>query len=216
MDETPEQLVERLFEFEYSPECGGDAGDHEVCLVPCLGNYFARCLPGRESQDHGDQAAPLKGPTDMGIDTGGVGMTNPHAGGERPKKITASCKFGDHDIKDIPVLNPGGWFGKAWLIEIGGSYTPLFLVVEADSVSDAVDELSDDPTFGPQIHVPDSDFGDHPEDSRRYDGSGRVVDLDHVMIHGRKGCDLPYSIKYHAEGEPAGIDPRHFAAWQYD
>jgi hypothetical protein len=129
-------------------------------------------------------------------------------------KITASCKFGDHDLTGIPVLNPGDWFGKAWLVEVGGSYTPLFLVVETDTVSDAIDELSDDPTFGPQIHVPESDLGDYPEDERRYDGSGRVIDLDHVMIHGREGCDLPMPVLYHAEGEPAGIDPRRFAAWQ--
>ena len=107
-------------------------------------------------------------------------------------KITASCKFNGHDLTDIPVLNPGGWFGKAWLVEIGGSYTPLFLVVEADTISDAIDELSDDPTFGHQIHVPESDLGDYPEDDRHYDGSGRVIDLDHVMVHGREGCDLPY------------------------
>lgn len=39
--EDPQQWLGRLFEFEYCPECGGDAEDHEVCLV--LGNYFARC-----------------------------------------------------------------------------------------------------------------------------------------------------------------------------
>ena len=44
MDETPEEWLERLFEFEFCPECGGDAPDHEVCLVPGIGNYFARCL----------------------------------------------------------------------------------------------------------------------------------------------------------------------------
>lgn len=131
-------------------------------------------------------------------------------------KITASCTFNGHDLADIPVLNPGGWFGKAWLVEIGGSYTPLFLVVEADTLSDAIDELSDDPIYGYLIHVPEEDLGDYPEDDRRYDGSGRVIDLDHVMIHGREGCDLPMPLKYHAEGEPAGIDPRHFAAWQFN
>ena len=47
-------------------------------------------------------------------------------------KVTASCKFNDHDLTDIPVLNPDGWFGKTWLLELGGCYTPLFLVVEAD------------------------------------------------------------------------------------
>jgi hypothetical protein len=131
-------------------------------------------------------------------------------------KITASCKLNGHDLTDIPVINPGGWFGKVWLVEIGGSYTPLFLVVEADTISDVIDELSDHPTFGPQIHVPEGDLGDYPQDDRHYDGSGRVIDLDHVMIHGREGCDLPYLIKYRVEGKPAGIDPRRFAAWQFN
>lgn len=131
-------------------------------------------------------------------------------------KITASCTFNGHALRDIPVLNPGGWFGKAWLIEIGGSYTPLFLVVEADSVSDAIDEFSDNETYGHQIHVPDADLGDYPEDERHYDDSGRVIDLDHVMIHGREGSDLPFPVLYHAEGEAAGIDPRHFATWQFN
>ena len=131
-------------------------------------------------------------------------------------KITASCKFGDHEIQEIPVLNPGDWFGKAWLVEVGGSYTPLFLVVEADTISDAIDELSDNEKYGHQIHVPDSDLGDYPEDDRHYDGSGRVIDLDHLMIHGQERTDLPFPVKYHAEGKPAGIDPRHFAAWQYN
>ena len=118
-------------------------------------------------------------------------------------KITASCKFSDHDLTDIPVLSPDGWFGKTWLLEIGGSYTPLFLVVEADTMSDAIDEFSDNETYGHQIHVRDSDLGDYPEDDRHYDGSGRVIDLEHVMIHGREGSDQPYPVKYHGEGLPA-------------
>ena len=129
-------------------------------------------------------------------------------------KLTATCTLNGHDLTEIHVLNPGGWFGKTWLVEIGGSYTPLFLVVEADTISDAIDELSDDPTFGHQIHVPNCDLGDYPEDDRRYDGSGRVIDLDHVMIHGREGCELPYAVKYHAGAESVGMDPRQFAAWQ--
>ena len=51
------------------------------------------------------------------------------------------------------MLNPDGWFGKTWLIELGGSYTPLFLVVEAFSLTDAIDVLSFDETYGHQIHV---------------------------------------------------------------
>ena len=34
MNESPDEWLERLFEFEYCPECGGDADDHEVCVVP--------------------------------------------------------------------------------------------------------------------------------------------------------------------------------------
>ena len=43
MTVTPEEWLEDLFEFEYCGECGGDAEDHEVCIVPGMGTYFARC-----------------------------------------------------------------------------------------------------------------------------------------------------------------------------
>lgn len=131
--------------------------------------------------------------------------------------ITASCKFADHDLADIPVLSPGGWFGKAWLLELGGSYTPLWLVVEADTICDAIDELSDSDRYGHQIHVLPEDLGDYPENDRHYDGSGRVIDLDWLMIHGRECCDLPYPVTYHGDGLPAeGIDPRAFPDWDAD
>ena len=52
--ETPEDWLADLFEFEYCGECGGDAEDHEVCLVPGIGNFFARCLGPGVSQD-GDE-----------------------------------------------------------------------------------------------------------------------------------------------------------------
>jgi hypothetical protein len=128
--------------------------------------------------------------------------------------ITARCKFHDQALTEIPVINPGGWFGKTWLLELGGSYTPLFLVVEADTVSDAIDELSDNETYGHQIRVPDSDLADYPEDERHYDGSGRVIDLDHLMVHGQERSDMPYPVKYHGDGLPSeGIDPRQFRDW---
>ena len=142
-------------------------------------------------------------------------MTDPHPGGDHSVKITASCTLNGHDLTDIPVINPGGWWGKAWLVEIGGSYTPLWLVVEADSISDAIDELSDDKTFGHQLHVPEGDLGDYPEDDRHYDGSGRVIDLDHVMIYGQERTDVPYPVRYHGEGLPAeGIGPSEYPEWE--
>ena len=132
-------------------------------------------------------------------------------------KITATCKFHDHDLTDIPVVNAGGWFGKTWLLELGGSYTPLFLVVEADTVSDAIDELSDNERFGHQIHVPDSDLSDYPENDRHYDGNGRVIDLDHLLIHGQERSDVPFPVRYHGDELPAeGIDPRQISDWDAD
>jgi hypothetical protein len=125
--------------------------------------------------------------------------------------ITASCELHGHVLTDLPVLNPGGWFGKAWLIELGGSYTPLFMVVEADTVSDAIDELSDNKKYDHQIHVSDDDLGDYPDEDRHFDGSGRVIDLDHLMVHGEERIDLPFPVRYHGEGLPkGGIDPRKY------
>ena len=128
--------------------------------------------------------------------------------------ITASCKFNDHDLTDIPVLNPDGWYGKTWLIELGGTHTPLFLVVEAFSLTDAIDVLSFDETFGHQIHVEACDLAEYPEKDRCYDSSGQVIDTQRVRVDGRASCDPPFVVRYHGNGMPAeGIDPRQFAAW---
>lgn len=125
--------------------------------------------------------------------------------------VTASATLHGHELKDIPVINPGGWFGKAWLIEIGGSYWPLFLIVEADSVSDAIDELADSEKYGYQIIVAESDLDDYPDDSRHYGPSGQVLDLDHLMIHGMERAKLPFPCRYHGEGLPTeGICPTKF------
>ena len=101
--------------------------------------------------------------------------------------ITARGCFNDQELTDIPVFNPGGWFGKAWLLEVGGSYWPLFLVVEAGCVQDAIDELADDGKYRHHIIVPDNDLGDYPEGERHYGHGGQVLDLDQLMIHGREG-----------------------------
>jgi hypothetical protein len=132
-------------------------------------------------------------------------------------KITASCTFHDRDLSDIPVINPDGWFGKTWLLELGGSYSSVYLVVEADSMSDAIDELSDNETYGHLIHVPAEDLGDYSEDSRHYDGHGRVIDLDHLLIHGQERSDVPFKVKYHGNELPAeGIEPRQLPEWDTD
>jgi hypothetical protein len=122
--------------------------------------------------------------------------------------ITAKGTFNGEELTDIPVLNPGDWFGKTWLVEIGGSFTPLFLIVEADNISGAIDELAENEKYGQNIVVADEDLGDYPEDSRHYSGSGQVLDLDHLMIHG-PGC--PSSCRYFGDGLPdEGVVPTEF------
>ena len=125
--------------------------------------------------------------------------------------ITARGEFKGNDLIDIPVLNPGGWFGKTWLLEIGGSYWPLFLVVEADTISDAIDELAEHEKYGHHIVVADEDLDDYPEDDRHYSGTGQVLDLDHLMIHGAEGADCPFPCRYFGDGLPdEGIMPMEF------
>jgi len=126
-------------------------------------------------------------------------------------KIKAKTKLNGHDLSDIPVLNPGNWFGKTWLLEVGGSYTPLFLIVEADSVSDAIDELADNEKYGHLITVDEADLGDYPEDDRHYGASGQVLDLDHLMIHGQERSDCPFPCRYFGDGLPEeGMEPTDY------
>lgn len=125
--------------------------------------------------------------------------------------VTANATLKGHDLTDVPVLNPGAWFGKTWLLEIGGSYWPLFLAVESDSVSDAIDELAENGTYGHHIVVADADLGDYDLETCLYGPSGQVLDLDHLMIHGREGAEQPFACRYFGEGLPSdGIEPKEF------
>ncbi len=89
----------------------------------------------------------------------------------------------------------------------------MFLVIEADSVQDAIDELADNDKFGHLIIVDEADLGDYPEEDRHYGPSGQVLDLDHLMIHGQEGVELPWKCRYFGEGLPdEGMLPTDF--WQ--
>ncbi len=116
-----------------------------------------------------------------------------------------------HELKDIPVINPGDWFGKTWLVEIGGSYCPLFFIVEADTIQDAIDELADNEKYGHNITVPDDDLGDYDPETCNYGPSGQVIDLDHLMIYGTEGTETPFPCRYFGAGLPKeGIKPTKF------
>ena len=131
--------------------------------------------------------------------------------------ITASAKVGEHELTDIPVLNPGDWFGKTWLLEIGGSYSPLFLIVEADSASDAIDELADNERYGHNIVVDAEDLGDYDPESCHYGPSGQVLDLDHLAIHGAEGAIIPFPCRYFGSNLPvSGVLPAELDEWNWE
>lgn len=125
-------------------------------------------------------------------------------------KITATFTFHGHELT-ADVVNAGDWFGKTWLLEIVGGFTPLFLVVEADSASDAIDELADSEQHGHHIVVDDADLGDYDPESCEYSGSGKVIDTDWLSIHGCEGCNVPFVCRYHADCLPSdGVPPADF------
>jgi hypothetical protein len=129
-----------------------------------------------------------------------------------PQKISASFTLNGHELT-ADVVNPGDWFGKTWLLVIEGGFTPLFLIVEADSVSDAISELADSKEFGHHIIVNDADLADYAPETCEYSGSGKVIDTDWLSVHGCEGCPMPFPCRYHAESLPDddGILPTEFS-----
>lgn len=124
-------------------------------------------------------------------------------------KITASFTFHGTDHKDVEVINPGDWFGKTWLMEIGGSYSSFFVVVEADSVTDAIDELIDS-KYGHQFILDEVDYADYgvgTDNPTCYFGgnNGHPCCIDDLLIHGddRTG----YTMAYNVEGWAAPVEP---------
>ena len=101
------------------------------------------------------------------------------------------------------------------MLEIGGSYTPLYLVVEADSAADAIDELADNEKYGHHIVVADADLADYDPDDCQFGPSGQVLDLDSLQIHGQEGVACPFPCRYFGDGLPAdGMLPADY--WRRD
>ena len=131
-------------------------------------------------------------------------------------KITANFMFHGQDLT-ADVVNAGNWFGKTWLICIEGGFTPLFLIVEADSASDAISELADSSEYGRHIVVAEVDLGDYAPETCEYSGSGKVIDTDWLSVHGCEGCPVPFPCRYQGAGLPAeGVLPTEFCWDDFD
>lgn len=132
---------------------------------------------------------------------------------EAPQDEPTIYAFWDND--DRPrygrVLNPGDWFGKAWLVFVADCYHPTLYVVEAGSCSDALEEFVES-YIGANLEISDSEIGDYDLGDITSYRNGTPCDTESVMIHGAENRDLPFTCRYWFPGAPErGIDPRHYS-----
>jgi hypothetical protein len=118
-------------------------------------------------------------------------------------KVIARGEFYGKPI-EADVVNPSGWHGKTWLIEISMGFESNFYAVEAGSPSDAIDEFSDS-EYGHFIHIPESDLGDYDIDSDNptcdFTGNNGVPsDCDNLRVHGDESTgfrrEQPWKCRY--------------------
>jgi hypothetical protein len=103
------------------------------------------------------------------------------------------------------VVNPGGWFGKAWLIGYPLGNFGFYLIVEADSEQDAIDELADSDKYGHAINLDEKDVDPNDENVARAGNDSHPVDLDNVTIQKATGA------KYlHPDLPGGGLSPAAF------
>ena len=123
--------------------------------------------------------------------------------------MTFSAKLGDHQI-DGECVNPGDWFGKAWILEIGVGFSSFYFAVEGDCEQDVIDNFIDLSERRHLLLIEDTN--DLDEDwTTRAGNAGEPVDLSNVAIHGkavsRMNDDMPIAMVYFTkDGEQTPID----------
>lgn len=127
---------------------------------------------------------------------------------EPEAKVTFSAKLHNSDIEG-DVINPGDWFGKTWLVVLGGIAS---FVVEADNAQDAVEELAESEEYGQSLRLAEPDIADYNQDEIQYTGSGIPYDNADVTVIGDEGKKQPFKCTYHVEGFDEDISPLLFAS----
>jgi hypothetical protein len=123
----------------------------------------------------------------------------------RPATVRFLCRLGSDTIVG-DVVNPGGWFGKCWLIQvsIANNLNP-FYVIEADTEQDAIDVLADSERYSHLVDVPAEDCPKWDDERKEFEDSdycqagndGHWIDLSNVAFcHGAK--DLRYTLEWDA------------------
>lgn len=122
-------------------------------------------------------------------------------------EMVSEVKFIDlqNDRLSGIVVNPGGWFGTIWLIQIqiSNALNPLF-IVEAGSEQDALDTFADS-RYSHMIDVDEEDYPKFNEETEEFEetdynragNDSHWVDL--TRLHLKKA---PASIRYCLEWKP--------------
>ena len=87
--------------------------------------------------------------------------------------ITAEFQIGPDQpaAQGVPVINPGDWWGNAFLIAVANGFQADYYIVEADNYGDAIDEFVDS-EHGKTIHVQDHEMKDYGHQFERGDEIG--------------------------------------------
>ena len=129
-----------------------------------------------------------------------------------------SCKFNGHDLTRNPVLNPGGWFGKTWLIEIGG----ILLAIVPGRRGRHPLRRHRRTQRRPDLRAPDPCAGVGPRrlprrlPALRRLGAGDRPRSRHGPRSGRLRPAVPGALSRRIAAPLAGCVPRRYAAWQFN
>lgn len=106
------------------------------------------------------------------------------------------AKIDDKEISG-DVVNPGEWFGRAWVVQVYDRY----FAIEGDTPQDIIDELADSEKFGHLINDPEGkDLGgndSHPISLKYVRIYGMETGINEKVIPFEKqlGCsDLIYEV----------------------
>lgn len=116
------------------------------------------------------------------------------------RSIRFKANVDGHEITG-PVLNPGNWFGKVWLIQvnIANALQPIY-AVEADTESDALDILANDKQYGHWLDLSEEEHADRErvgDPVWRAGNNDRPIDILCVNV-----SPSPKGLIYFAEWSP--------------
>jgi hypothetical protein len=106
------------------------------------------------------------------------------------------------------AVNPGEWFGRTWLVSVSAGQNVLHYVIEANSLTNASDMLSES-VHGHVIRIQSSeylDFGVETDEPKCcFDGKGQPYDPTVIMSQGRWDCWY-----FKSTEQTVGIEPAEY------